>query len=502
MPSTASRSPLLIRWAFFVLAALSAAIAPSAPAQELDTEEPAPPMSAAELREQRVAIGRLLDSEQWGAAEALLQPLLQSLNEHEATYELDGLRCVEQVVRLRTGSEHGEPSGYFILPRQLARKGKEAERYACVRQLGLAYAAALARPNLSDSERARSAENAAFWLRDALTLRPSPALQRTYRELPSDAHKLVASLPGLRKQSLRNAVGEHPSLEALARAVDRVAWLRDPTRNMHCDYEFTSYLEPYGDSTALPFIECDHSLEHFLVEPTPSGALRIVASMQARDYGWCGTGMSFQYVSHSKLTPHEHGFDGYLVVWAFSQEDSWRGMDELVGNTTVTICSRQRGVCRHVPAGTKLCVSRFRGDEGKVGEDPPCVEWQGVPEVKKGRLTLRPALRDGKPGPLIPRAFARPLDLHAPFGSLTPRDATAPAQLENACWLRVTSPHSPLNVRASPSDAARVITTLADGAITRALERRAGFYRIEHPQVGWVWAKSVTNVCDGHQGSL
>jgi hypothetical protein len=85
--------------------------------------------------------------------------------------------------------------------------------------------------------------------------------------------------------------------------------------------------------------------------------------------------------------------------------------------------------------------------------------------------------------------------LHTQFGSLEPADTAVPAHFKEACWLRVTSPDSPLNVRESPSASAKVLTTLADGAFTRALEQRAGFYRIEHPQAGWVWAKSVTNAC-------
>jgi hypothetical protein len=322
-----------------VLVSLGATFALAARAQEPEPAEPAP-LSAAEQRSQWVAIGRSLDSEQWAAADAVLEPLVERLNYLEATDELDALRCMEQVVNLRTANEYGSPANYFVLPKAFARKGKEAERYACARRLGLAYAAALARPNLLAIERQRAAENAAFWLHDALTLRPSPALRRLYAELPSEAQKLVQSLPGLRKQSLRKAVGEQPSLEAVARAVDRIAWLRDPTRNMQCYYDAITYMEAYEDSTALSVIECDHGRENFVVEPAPSGALRIMASIRERDYGWCGTGMGHEHVSHTQLTPREHGFDGYLVVWNFTQEDAWRAVEEQVGSTTATICSR------------------------------------------------------------------------------------------------------------------------------------------------------------------
>jgi hypothetical protein len=245
----------------------------------------------------------------------------------------------------------------------------------------------------------------------------------------------------------------------------------------------------------LSVLECNHGRESFVVEPTPSGALRIMATIRDRDYGWCGTGMSHEHVSHTQLTPREHGFDGYLVVWNFTQEDAWRAVDEQVGSTTATICSRKSGTCRHTPVGASLCISHLRGPEANAGEDPPCVSWQGVPEVKNGKLRLRPPAHDGKPHSAIPRAYAGPIDLHSQFGSLEPSDAATPAHFKDACWLRVSSPDSPLDVRESPSASAKALTTLADGALTRALEQRAGFYRIAHPQAGWVWAKSVTNAC-------
>src|SRR5689334_20351354 len=109
MPSTAPRRRLLSPLALAVLVSVSDTFALAARAQEPEPEpepaEPAP-LSAAEQRSQWVAIGRSLDSEQWAAADAVLKPLVERLNYFEATDDLDALRCMEQVVNLRTANEY------------------------------------------------------------------------------------------------------------------------------------------------------------------------------------------------------------------------------------------------------------------------------------------------------------------------------------------------------------------------------------------------------------
>jgi hypothetical protein len=364
----------------------------------------------AEIEAREAAIRRMVSEQSWAPARDAIAALTAACPWHH------GVTCEQAIVTIRLGAASGDP---VTIPDGAVATEREAD---CASGLGLAHAAAVA--HADGAHATRHAEFAASWLHHARSLRPwRPEERRAFAALPQAARRLVESVQASRPVPITRVVGEQPSIEALASALSLALWRRAPGRLQHCGTSLNILEGLGGDADDVTALSCGLAFESYTVYTTylverTAGGYRLVASAAEPDEGRCTADLD-ERLAFTRLTPAVHGFDGYLLVRRYGGAGDDERFEERRVSTVAMVCARASGECRHREIGRVTCVA---SDAGAVQPWHCAENWEGVPSVRRGRLTLTPAASTeiGTPSTAIPRAFRGPVALGRSFGTRSP----------------------------------------------------------------------------------
>ncbi|MFO0714611.1 MAG: hypothetical protein U0353_32520 [Sandaracinus sp.] len=460
-----------------------------------------PPVTATELRNAQTAIARELGSENWVAADALLDPLEDRLIATEDWQRVAQLGCDRAVLHLR--QPLAMTSDYLREVRQDAGNGLAAatddnRRFECFRLVGLSFAHFAALPELAARERDMAIDSAILFLSRARAIRDSAALRQSYEALPAERRaEIEALVSALRAQPLGRAVGTQPDADTLAAALARAAYLQSPLRQGSCSVDpavtptregalaIVCVLEVYP----LRGLSSIHASERYLVEPT-EGGVRAIGMLRDVDLRDGVQGLVYEVRAFQRLTASQHGFDGYLYAW---REGFELGGERRLASF-VTICDRSTGLCQRVEIGRESCAPG-------AGGRPACTEgWEADATVEGGQLVLsrtrrprRGARRDPLPAELAPRQ-----DLRRSIGANASREATpelvSDPPIGRHCRLIVSGRAAV--ARATPAQGGASAGAVPHGMAVVPVDRRIGWVRVLSPVEGWLAARDVSRTCE------